>query len=534
MRGQISLKKTRPTVDGGLDDLVLLVAVLGLHAEVGVAQADAAVHAERLVVVGEVDLVEVAEERQLLEGRLGGQAVLAAHAVALVLGRDVVDAERDVLRRGLDRLAGRRREDRVGGEHQEARLHLRLDRERQVDGHLVAVEVGVERRAAQRVQLDRLALDEHRLEALDREAVQRGRAVEHDGLAARDLLEDVPHARVLALDELLGGADGVREVLLLEAADDERLEQDERHLLGEAALPELELGAADDDGAAGVVDALAEQVLAEAAGLALEHVGERLEGAPAGRVDGLLEHALLVADDDVRRLELLQVAEAVVAVDDAAVEVVQVARREAAALELDERAQVRRDDGHHGEDHVLRAGAGEAEALADLEALGHLLAGLLGAGVLDLLLEVGAQLVQVDPGEALLHARGAHLRLERVAVLAVVVVVLLLGEDLVGLERGVARIDHQVVLVVEDALERAGGHVEHEADARGRALEEPDVADGDRQLDVAHALAADAGDGHLDAAAVAGDALVLDALVLAAGASSRRTGRPARGGRCGS
>ena len=43
---------------------------------------------------------------------------------------------------------------------------------------------------------------------------------------------------------------------------------------------------------------------------------------------------------------------------------------------------------------------------------------------------------------------------------------------------------------------------------------------GDRhgQLDVAHALAADAGEGHLDAAAVADDALVLDALVLAAGA----------------
>ena len=43
---------------------------------------------------------------------------------------------------------------------------------------------------------------------------------------------------------------------------------------------------------------------------------------------------------------------------------------------------------------------------------------------------------------------------------------------------------------------------------------------GDRhgQLDVAHALATDAGEGHFDAAAVADDVLVLDALVLAAGA----------------
>jgi hypothetical protein len=46
-----------------------------------------------------------------------------------------------------------------------------------VHGHLVAVEVGVEGGADQRVELDRLALDQHRLEGLDAEAVQRRRAV---------------------------------------------------------------------------------------------------------------------------------------------------------------------------------------------------------------------------------------------------------------------------------------------------------------------------------------------------------------------
>jgi hypothetical protein len=65
------------------------------------------------------------------------------------------------------------------------------------------------------------------------------------------------------------------------------------------------------------------------------------------RVDRLLQHALLVADDDVRRLQLEQLLQAVVAVDDAAVEVVQVGRREAAAVEGDERAQVRRDHRQH-------------------------------------------------------------------------------------------------------------------------------------------------------------------------------------------
>jgi hypothetical protein len=78
--------------------------------------------------------------------------------------------------------------------------------------------------------------------------------------------------------------------------------------------------------------------------------------------------------------------------------------------------------------------------------------------------------------------------------------------------------DHHVVLVVDDALEVTGGHVHEQAEAAGHGLEEPDVADGHGQLDVAHALAAHAGDGHFDAAAVADDALELDPLVLAASA----------------
>ena len=85
-------------------------------------------------------------------------------------------------------------------------------------------------------------------------------------------------------------------------------------------------------------------------------------------------------------------------------------------------------------------------------------------------------------------------------------------------ERRLARIDHDVILVIDDALELARGHVEHQAEARGHALEEPDVRDRHGQFDVAHALAAHARQRHFDAATVADDALVLDALVLSAGA----------------
>ena len=77
------------------------------------------------------------------------------------LARHVVAAEHDVLRRADDRASRRGRQDVVRRHHQHARFDLRLDRERHVDRHLVAVEVGVERRAHQRVELDRLAVDQH-------------------------------------------------------------------------------------------------------------------------------------------------------------------------------------------------------------------------------------------------------------------------------------------------------------------------------------------------------------------------------------
>ena len=94
--------------------------------------------------------------------------------------------------------------------------------------------------------------------------------------------------------------------------------------------------------------------------------------------------------------------------------------------------------------------------------------------------------------------------------------ILLFVEQLAALERGQARLDHDVGFEVQDALDVAQGHVQHQADARGQRLEEPDVRGRRGQLDVAHALAAHLGQRHFRAALLADHAAVLHALVLAA------------------
>ena len=319
------------------------------------------------------------------------------HAVALAAlqrGGHVVAAHHHVLRRADDRRAVGRAENVVGGHQQRVGLDLGLDRQRQVDRHLVAVEVGVEALAHQRVELDGVALDQHRLEPLDAHAVQRGGAIQQHGMVLDHLFEDVPHLLVLPLQHLLGALDRVGVAEFLQAADDERLVQFQGDFLGQAALVQAQRGADDDHAAGGVVDALAQQVLAEPALLALDHVGQRLQRAVAAAqhgplaavvveqgVDRLLQHPLLVADDHFRGVQVDQLLQPVVAVDDPPVEVVQVAGGEIARIQQHQRPQVGRNHRNHVQHHPLRPVVAVADRLDDLQPVDQVLLLLLRVGL---------------------------------------------------------------------------------------------------------------------------------------------------------
>ncbi len=396
--------------------------------------------------------------------------------------------------------------------------------------HLVTVKVGIKCGANQRVELDRLTFDQHRLERLNAKTVERGRAVEQHRMLTDYLFKDIPDFRTLFLNHTLGSLDRAGHAVQLKLGVDEGLEQLQRHLLGQAALMQLQFRTNNDDRTARVVNALTEQVGTEATLLALEHVGERLQRTLVGpgddtatttvvkqRIHRLLQHTLFVADDDVRRTQLHQTLEAVVTVNHAAVEIIKIGGRKTATIQRHQRAQFGRDNRNDIQHHPLGTGSAFAEAVNKLQTLDDLLALDLGGGLQQFLAQTLSLFLNINRREHDLECFRANASLE--AVFAVLILrgdQLIFGQQLMLLERGQTRLEHYVLFEVQHALEVTQGDVEQQADAARQRLEEPDMRHRRGQLDMAHALAAHLAQGDFHTALFANNAAILHALVLAA------------------
>src|SRR5215475_4143465 len=156
------------------------------------------------------------------------------------------------------------------------------------------------------------------------------------------------------------------------------------------------------------------------------------------------------------------------------------------------------------------------EAADKFQALGEFLANLFRLRRTHRLLELFVELVELDLAQKFLDRFRAHPGREILAILFLRFAIFDFVQELRLLQRRLARIDDDVVLIIDDALELPRAHVEHQADARRHALVKPDVRNGDRELDVAHTFTANARKRDFNAATIADNALVLDSLVFSA------------------
>src|SRR5689334_17586313 len=104
---------------------------------------------------------------------------------------------------------------------------------------------------------DRFTFDQQRLESLDRKTMQSRSAVQENGMPLGHFFENVPNLWCLALDHFLRAPNRVDIAEVFQPANNEWLEQDQRHLFGQTTLVELQFRPNHNHRTAGVIDPFA-------------------------------------------------------------------------------------------------------------------------------------------------------------------------------------------------------------------------------------------------------------------------------------
>ncbi len=132
-------------------------------------------------------------------------------------------------------------------------------------------------------------------------------------------------------------------------------------------------------------------------------------------VHRLLQHAFLVAYDDFRSVYSQQVAQAVVAIDDAAVKVIQVRGGKTPALYGDQGSEVGRQHWQHMQDHPARVHFIFAKALEQAHSFGGALAQSLAFTGYQLFVKLDKQPFQVHFAQKLLDCLRSYAHPEGVS-----------------------------------------------------------------------------------------------------------------------
>ena len=132
-------------------------------------------------------------------------------------------------------------------EHQHLCFEDSLVAQWEVDSHLVAIEVGVERCTSQWVKLDSLTLDELRLESLYTKAVERRSTVEEHRVSLHYILQDVPNNWFATVYNLLGTLHSLHNTTLDELTNNEWLVKFGCHKLRKTAFAHLQFRTYNDN-----------------------------------------------------------------------------------------------------------------------------------------------------------------------------------------------------------------------------------------------------------------------------------------------
>ena len=321
-----------------------------------------------------------------------------------------------------------------------------------------------------------------------------------------NVLKNVPHHVFRLFHGTFRRFDVVALTAFHKTAHNKRLEQLYRHFLGQAALINFQVGSYNDNRTSRIVHTFTQQVLTETSLFTAEHGGERFQlsvrrsgecfsssAVIDQRVHSFLQHTLFVFDDHFRSGNFHHLLEAVIAVDNAAIQIVQIGRSESAAVQLYHRTDIRRYYGKHGKNHPFGAVAALSERFHHFQTLDSLY-GFLPLRVLrDDLPAAFGFFIQIHRHQKFADRFRAHAYFQtgngRFAVFLFDFAQLLFGDDLFyGKFVHAARIEHHVFREIKHFFQRLRAHIEKQTDFGRHAFKIPDMRNGSGQFDMPHTL----------------------------------------------
>ena len=138
-----------------------------------------------------------------------------------------------------------------------------------MDRHLVAVEVGIEGLADQGVYLKGIPVNQHGLEGLNAEAMQRRSTVQQHRAFLDHIIERIPDLRAISLNQAPGALQVIGIAIRHQLVHDHGLQQFQGNVARQATLVKLQLRPDYNHRTAAVVYALTKKVLPEPPLLAL-------------------------------------------------------------------------------------------------------------------------------------------------------------------------------------------------------------------------------------------------------------------------
>ena len=310
---------------------------------------------------------------------------LAFALFAVLFHGQVIRTQNHILCRNSNWTTVRRLQQVVRSQHQESCFCLCFCGQRQMDCHLVAVEVCVKCRAYQRVQLQSTTFYQYRFKCLNPQTVQRRSTVQQNRMSLDDIFQCIPNFRRSPVYHLSGTLNICNDLGIYQPLQNERLEQFQCHFFRQTALIHPQFRTNDDNRTTGVVNTLTEQVLTESTLLALQHIRQgfqctvirtRNRSAVSAvvnqSIDCFLQHPLFVPDNDVRCIQFQHPLQPVVPVDDTAVQIIQVGGCIPSAVQHNHRTNVRRNNRNNVQNHPFRTVAGLPEGFHDFQPLQQL------------------------------------------------------------------------------------------------------------------------------------------------------------------